>query len=287
MSSKEDVVKRELAKGPIKEPVAFKTATRPESKKPESILIIMPKDEELFIAALSTVQRYQQDMKDREQHQRYYICSENKDLEFLLDCLYDHLKIDREEIGNHRFFDLVFEFDEVTAYSLSESTERHAATAFGIQIGSEPCSLPDLSLLNWPEVDSDLLLCNNIPQKLRDEVIEIINKRIPGSTILIENPPEHCKPLDRFNLVGRSKVVIGVRSFETYLACCHERKGVVEIYPPGVHRKWLSKWTHKKYQMIVGTPEAVSAELVWRGMEALWRIPTYQVPGVSQATVQR
>jgi hypothetical protein len=260
---------------PTKNSPELKIAERPKPVNPEKVLFVMPTDEELFIAALSVIQNYQAEMRKRELVQIYYINSENIQLNFLLDVIDEHYKVASDELVNHRRFDLVFKFDAQTAYNVSISTEKHATTSFGIQLGVEPSSLANLSVLPWPEVTHDVLLCSNLPEKLREDIRELLMVKVTGTTIMTYDGkmPPATRVLD---CVGRCKVIVGVRSLETYVAACCENKGVVEIYPKGVHRRWLSKWTCPRYQMIAGTPEAVTAELVFKGLESLWVAHTYR-----------
>jgi hypothetical protein len=173
-------------------------------------------------------------------------------------------------------FDMVFQFDQDCAYELGKTTERHLAQSFGIMIGAETGSLPDLSDLEpafyeWEMVVSqpyDLLL---LEHEGSSTVLGFVQKNHPNYEVheMVADDP------GIFGDVQDADMVVGPRSFATYLASALGKR-VVELYPDDRYKRWLSKWDNPNYQMIFG--KDFPPALVYRTMEQLWSRPAKELP---------
>ena len=177
--------------------------------------------------------------------------------------LYGDFKAKRGE------WDLVHRFDPQRAYKIAAVTERHAASAFGLIIGSEASSLPDLSQLgleNQPAKHTiDVLFAGRWPDRM--QVVQFLADTHKGKWFeLTDNTG-----LELLEKVYGADMVVGPRSAATYLAAIYGKR-VVELYPDDRHKRWLSKWDSKNYRMVYGSE--YPAALVWKAMEGLWARPS-------------
>lgn len=246
---------------------------------PDRMLFGMPSDYEMFLAALAAVQDYQHQQerqvelkaKDPDYTIHIYI-PPGYGLEYLKPAFGKDVKFVDEYRPNRTDYDLAVTFNPESGYRLSEAGQRHASQAFGVQIGSDPESLPDLSAVS-EEVDPltqyEVLLMNFPCRKAIADRIDEKNSRIAfcdGMSKFFGDELTGMGPID-FRTIVSSKMIVGYRGPATYVASCFRRQ-VVELYPNDVHRKWLAKWRNPNYQMLYG--KEFSAEKIWSAMETLW-----------------
>lgn len=229
----------------------------------DKIFFQMPEDPEIFLAALTTIQAYLEDYGKSNQTKQvvsreiYIGCRE--DFRFLLAAL---------PSGEYRInpvghtYDLAFSFDVDAAYQFSLSTEKHISHAFGLMLGADPKPMPELSaLVKGKSEDAGTVLLLNEDFRLAGLLTDIYPE---FEVRTLKDLPWSAST--RFNEVVKHSIVIGQRSFETYVAASLG-KTVIEIYPPDTHRRWLSKWANRQYQMIYGDPGNVSPDMIVKALE--------------------
>lgn len=259
-----------MAHGRLIDNPTAKFVPDPVGEKLDRCLFIMPEDPEHFFAAVAVLQQFKADVSRRMEEQHFHIVLPNEDLRFLLMFLSELSVVDSRACTID--YDLVFRFDGARAMQLAVATDKHITTAFGIQLGVEPKSIPHIKEgLEFAPPAFDVVILRNVPEKLREDVRiwfegaypELKVVRQPAGDISVEGDAS-------FALLGST--VVGVRSLGTYAACALGRN-VVEIYPNIYHRRWLSKWSHRQYAMISCTPDmqTVTVDLVRRGVEGLWQ----------------
>lgn len=262
--------------------IAF--AARP-SKTPERLLFVFPDSEEVFLAAMSTMQKYMEEIPKRDEYKEnpchFFVHFPNSKFNFLENLLHNTDQkvtlVGDDALHDRRSYDLCFEFNVETAYDLSRATQKHATTAFGIQVGCEPSTFPSCPA-NMIEQYIDVLYLSNLPKSLVDEVTRLATESVPG---IVQVRQKESEPLeDSIKQLFAAKVVIGARSLQTYYAAALNR-GVVEIYPDDVHRRWLSKWSSPRYKMILGKVENVTPGLLWKGLVAQWELSPLTAQGES------
>jgi hypothetical protein len=239
----------------------------------EKLCFIMPSDPEIYLAAIAALQAYFEEYSKQDATRRFVVTAVTpSNLEFLLNALpvpCNTLEPDATLCCSD--FDLVFEFNVEAAYKLSVKTEKHITQAFGLMLGTDAKSLPDLSPLVKIEqafgdvdevIDAPLYVVYDLPLLTQAVVqLEVQQKLHPLEL------RRNCMSKDahaRFCSVLRAPMVIGECSFETYVAAALG-KTTVEFYPSYLHRRWLSKWSARSYQMIYGldnvTPDRVLTAL--------------------------
>lgn len=163
-------------------------------------------------------------------------------------------------------FDFIYTFNADEAYQVSLPTQRPMANAFSLMCGSDADALPDLSNLHVPAPIVDMLVlyypgAAELLDKLTNEHPEI-TWHYTSST-----DEEHELFQIEFSIINQARMVVGLRSGVTYYASAIGR-GVFELYPTDRHKRWLSKWSNKTYQMYYG--DNYSVDKIWTGVMALW-----------------
>lgn len=256
----------------------------------DKILFGMPEDPELFLAALAAVQDYgwhlvrQLEFKQRDADWVLGIHVPNHQLDFLRPCFPwkgdwfeepdptgDGMKrytnpVDttfvQEWTPKRGEWDFVYRFDPEVAYSISETSEIHAATAFGILIGAAPePEFPSLDRLHLEALNGIAVLPFDGDQEMAD-LLEIHYPEFPVVTGIG----------DVFGVPYQYDMVIGPRSSDTYMAASLGKR-VVELYPDDRHRGWLAKWgIGTRYMQMYGKEFPVG--MIWRAVEEVieqWR----------------
>lgn len=172
---------------------------------------------------------------------------------------------DREEA------DLIIEFDPDAVYEVTKAVEKHIGEAYGVQLGAVAMSLlpPLISPFGITE-DPGLVLVVG-PTKwdkqreggvwgARNEFVEMGREvGIPVSDLSVSNFSWDAT----LRKIATASVVVGVRGSATLVAAAFQ-KIVMELSPPSwSHRNWMTKWECRRYQMIYGELETVTAEFTW------------------------
>lgn len=261
----------------------------------DRILFGMPLAPELYLAALAAVQDYgwqlvrQKESRRRKGEWLLAIHNPNPQLKFLNPCFPQ--KGDWFEENGKRFecpvdtvfvdewdpkredWDLVYGMSADVAYEFSEPTKKTAAEMFGLLIGSGPATeLPDLAKIR--SVDDGrpqiAILCPDKDPK-GEELLELLELNYSHCNVLLVNT-DLISLENQATLCNQLQMVIGRRSFMTYVAAAMEKR-VVELYETNKHDKWLAKWS-AKYQLLYGDEFPVG--LIWRAIEGVmeqWPIP--------------
>lgn len=237
----------------------------------ERLCFVMPQDPEIYLAAIAVLQAYCKDLATKEaatgvREALAVTVVTDPALQFLLDALpvpcrtlHSSAKLACPD------FDLVFEFNAEAAYALGHATQKHVTQAFGLMLGCDAKSLPDLSNVVQIEqafggVDQRVAcpLFVHWPISWLPIVAEFHKQFLLESTVVPADVPLSVQ--ERFRAVLRAPMVIGPQSFETYVAAS---LGIttVELCSTKLHRRWLSKWAAKSYEVIYGT-EYVTPERV-------------------------
>lgn len=236
----------------------------------EKFFFHFPDDGEMYLAALASVQSLIESSyrRDKDCEIEAHVFGQTW-WEFLL----------REPIRSFNTYepidwDLSVCLDRGDMYQRSLTTKKHAAQMFGLHVGSEP-GLPDVSHLVG-ETKYDVCLLQWDGRAVLEELVEtnwpearLTNfDYIPDMIGAVVGECDYYE--ERAKLVCASRMVVGPRSFETYLAAA-AGKSVVEIYPDSQHENWLSKWENPRYEMIYGKIEQIHPTLVWRLMAKQWK----------------
>jgi hypothetical protein len=246
----------------------------------DKLCFIMPKDPEIYLVSLAVLQSYFQERKQREEvagvitHLVVSVVTDSA-LQFLLDALPVPCQVlPFDTVLMCSDYDLVFAFDAEAAYPLSVATEKHITQTFGLLLGTDPKALPDLSALVEIEqaisgiaedIDKSLFVFNELSLFTISGIVRAFEEDYPVLKWTATKLWKHrASAHDRFCSVLHAPMVIGERSFETMISAALG-KTTVEFYPTTIHRRWLSKWSAKSYQMIYGlenvTPVSVLTAL--------------------------
>jgi hypothetical protein len=192
------------------------------------------------------------------------VCEREDTHEFLRAC-WKGMDVVSEAGKEKEEADLVFEFNPEVAYRLTEKVEKHIVESYGVQLGTMPfMKLPPVAMEigqeerglvsiafsdkdrwewpHWKEFDG-LLSKEEVP--IHNDLVETL-----GWKWLLHS-------------VSKASVVVGVRGAATLMAAAMG-KIVMELSPEeGGHRNWMPKWENKKYRMIYGKLEDMTADFVW------------------------
>lgn len=256
----------------------------------ESYLFYMPEDAEAFLCALASVQGLVASVRKENIDPIVRLDCPNPQTHFLLKALepspgklYTAIVValgDNEQLAS-RDFDLAFKFDLAAAMEMGSCTNKHLSQMFSIQLGSPPeldlivdgveqlvnFYLPHLDFLQLPNVCDVLLL----PWPGTGVLAELLSMNKPDSVVVLVDAEKELSLEDMLVCVAKSKIVVGIRGPETLVAAALG-KGVIEISPPSRgYRGLLSKWSCPGYRMVYSEVEQVTAPLIYRSLEALWR----------------
>lgn len=239
---------------------------------PEKILLGMPEDFEMFLASLAAVQDYVYQQHRQEElgakSQEWSVDVWLPDHEFMKPAFPPEVNFVEDWNPRRGEYDLAYRFFPTVAYGLAARSDKHAAQAFGVLVGSDPGSLPDLSRVAaagkayQENVDVAVL-----PIEQQHDIVEMLRKNKPELSVYVANG-HGIFSADDVAMMASTRMVVGKRSDATYVASCF-RDWVVELYPDDRHKKWLSKWTNKNYRMLYG--RSFKAEQIWKTMEMLWQ----------------
>jgi hypothetical protein len=245
----------------------------------EKHLYVLPEDPESCLAAIAAIQGLLGELKKRKGEADVTVVCPNETLIDVAVCIDEKCDVYRElpEDVKLRDWDMFFKFDVELAYKMAQPTQKHITQIFGIQIGSDPKSLPDLAAL-WPAkaIPAAVYDVCLLPFPSRKRVYEYLSNNFPELTIA---PQLGYDITINWQVVQAesAKIVVGVRSFGTYVAASLGR-AVIELYPDDRYRQWLSKWNNPRYQMIYGKIENMTPELVFKALEVQCRRILSTVP---------
>ena len=204
-------------------------------KSDSASIMVMPKDEQAFLAAMAVLDSYTVpgDVIYDGVDQKFMFLIEGKQI--LTDDLRDTLLSPSYVRRLARYF----EFDTDKAYSIARNINMHMVDAFGVMLGITPRShFPDLSkALRYETSDHEWLVVLDT-EFIPEEAIPLLEQKTKSIRLLYKE-----KDLKRiFSEVVKSHWVLGPSSFATYVGVAVGKR-VIEIYPTGpYHRDWLSKF---------------------------------------------
>ena len=196
-----------------------------------NIIIRMPKDQELFVAAYAATISYEKKLRLLKIPFQTFLVTEQNWLTDLLIPMTTHIVEDMNDVfGIH--FDLSVDMKDEDIIAIGKSG-KHAAYACGVMLGLT--EVETLVPLQSKETKFDLTF---LPWGIKATNF-ICNLSIKFDGILING-------LEPF----QSKIVVGQRSIATYIASCMG-KSVLELYSlEDYPREFLSKWDNPQYSML-------------------------------------
>lgn len=232
----------------------------------DKLLFILPKDME---GILWTVPVWMQYLEDREVNERgaetVTIVCEREDMHGFLGACWKGAEVVAQVGKEKDEADLVFEFSPEVAYRLTEKVEKHIVESYGVQLGTMPfMKLPPVAMEVGQEEPGLVSIAFGNEDKWewpywREFDSFLVQQEVPIHNDLVETLGWKwlC------HSVSKASVVVGVRGAATLLASAMG-KIVMELSPEeGGHRNWMPKWENRKYRMIYGKLEDMTAEFVW------------------------
>jgi hypothetical protein len=236
------------------------------------VLFYLPEDLETLLASIAVIQGYvhvkglQFKLDAIGVVPEIWVHKPKQHLGWFISAIGPHHEVSYGYVPGRLEFDVVFCFDKDSAYRLGATTEMHLTQAFGTQLGIPVQAIPDLSML-----------------KIADPIVDVGLYNFDGresvkAWLVKEHPEKSWKILDVSDPPSLARLVVGMQSAATYLACAFKR-GVVELVPSGKHPRWLSKWSHPGYVMLYGN---LPLDHVTKAVEAVWERISVQASEVPQ-----
>lgn len=173
--------------------------------------------------------------------------------------------------------EVTFEFSIERSYKMTKGVQKSMADSFAIQLGVGLLrTLPPILVEDTFEEKGKVLVADRAIKDGRDAswvwphkeaFIELLDGNDIPCTILNETAS-----WDETRLaVGRASVVVGVRGTATLMASAAS-KLVIELEQSSqAHREWLRKTKKMNYRMAYGRLEDMTADFIWKNVEALVR----------------
>lgn len=222
--------------------------------KTEAVLFYMPRDTELFLAALAAVEAYDY-LRDLEN--TYATVHGGMISEYVIYLMAPEMYLPFIDTSRftvlHGVFDRSFPLDvEVhmdvdRATNLACTTKRSLVEGFALMIGGDLRTIFP-TMVATPGIQSNKILlldrCSVWAEKSWDELHKLMISNFGDFEIVLES----SSWADPVATIGTYAAVIGVRSATTYLAAA-KKKMVIEL-STGAYPNWLGKFEDPYYTMI-------------------------------------
>lgn len=166
-------------------------------------------------------------------------------------------------------YDMYCQVDTKVMESFRSYKKFHSSSAYGIVLGCEAQSMfpiPVDAIIGTVElgeaVFSDILVLDD------KKIWQWLGETVPLLRVSNVVPEENIFRA-MIAALKNTQMVVGPTSMWTYIACCMG-KPTFEIYPPGISRSWLSKWSHEGYSMYVTDSESMDKDKLLKGVSYLW-----------------
>jgi hypothetical protein len=235
----------------------------------QRLLFILPKDEEILVAAIVSIKSYVAKLAMAKVTSEVVLVGEETWLtDILVPPMYMIVSSVEEALNLIPGYDLAVDLGEKKSREVSNKTNRSAASGYGVILGFEIVNeLPRLPFI--PEPVKEVAIIGMGWASTAIKLFESANRKGIPTTILVPSGEKEAF----YKELLKYKMIIGNRSIWTYLAAAAIRP-VIEVYSLEENEKnFLAKWSSGKYYMFAVDDMSYVEKnfaLLWRSFERVY-----------------